>query len=145
MTPASGITTGTAGNTTITHRSDIRLLFDVTVFGLPLQGSFIRVPSTTSVDVTVPVKDLHQCLDFSFELRDADTGEIREFACKRCKSKKSKKKIYRDLGVLSRVDFKGEQDIIALENGRARISCRFTCYPGHEDDGTGTGTDKAYM
>ena len=140
MTPASGFTTGIAGNTTIAHRLDNRLLFDVTVFGLPLQGSFIRVPFTRSVKDTVPATDLYQCLSFSFELRGADTGKIREFACQRCKNK-----ISRDLGVLSRVDFTEKQDMIALENGKARISCRFTCYPGHEDDGTGTSTDKEYM
>ena len=140
MKPASGITTGTAGNTTITHRFDNRLLFDVTVSGLPLQGSFIRLPFTRSVKDTVPPMDLYRCLSFSFELRGAETGKIREFACQRCKNK-----ISRDLGVLSRVDFTERQDVIALENGKARISFRFTCYPGHDDDGSGLSTDKEYM
>ena len=140
MTPVSGITTGTTGNTTITHRVDNRLLFDVAVFGLPLQGSFIRVPFTRSVKNTVPPMALYQCLSFSFELRGAETGKAREFACQRCKNK-----ISRDLGVLSRVDFTEKQDVIALENGKARISFRFTCYPGHNDDGTGISTDKEYM
>ena len=139
MTPASGIITGTAGATTITHRFDNRLLFDVTVLGLPQQGGFIRVPFTRSVKDTVPAMDLYRCLSFSFELRGADTGKIREYACQRCKNK-----ISRDLRVLSRVDFTEKQDIIALENGKARISFRFTCYPGHEDDGTGVSTDKEY-
>jgi hypothetical protein len=139
VTPASGITTGIAGNTTITHRFDTRLLFDVTVFGLPLQGSFIRIPYTRSVKDTVPAMGLHQCLSFSFELRGAETGKMREFACQRCKNK-----ISRDLDVLGRVDYTEKRDVIALDNGKARISCRFTCYPGH-DDGTGATTDKEYM
>jgi len=84
--------------------------------------------------------DLYQCLNFSFELRGAETGKIREFACQRCKNK-----ISRDLGVLSRVDFTEKQDVIALENGKARVSFRFTCYPGHDDDGAGVSTDKEYM
>ena len=83
--------------------------------------------------------DLHQCLSFSFELRGAATGKIRELACQRCKNR-----ISRDLGVLSRVDFTEKQDVIALENGNARITFRFTCYPGH-NDGTGVSTDKEYM
>jgi hypothetical protein len=140
VTPASGITTGTAGSTTTTHRIDTRLLFDVTVFGLPLQGSFIRVPYTRSVKETILETGLSQCLSFSFELRGAKTGKIREFACQRCKNK-----ISRDLDVLSRVDFTEKRDVIALDNGNARISCRFTCYPGHDDDGTGVTTDREYM
>ena len=138
VAPVSGFTTGTTGNTTITHRIDNRLHFDVTVFGLPLQGSFIRVPFTRSVKNTVPA--MNQCLSFSFELRGAETGKIRELACQRCKNR-----ISRDLGILSRVDFTEKQDVIALENGKARISLRFTCYPSHNDDGTGASTDKEYM
>jgi len=138
VTPA--ITTGTVSGTTITHRIDNRLFFDVTVFGLPLQGSFIRVPYTRSVKETVPAMGLSRCLHFSFELRGATTGRTREFACQRCKNKVS-----RDLDVLSRLDFTERRDAIALDNGNARISCRFTCYPGHNDDGTGVTTDKEYM
>ena len=140
VTPASDITTGTVNNTTITYRINDELHFDVTVLGLPLQESFIRVPMTGSVKRRVPAMGLCQYLNLTFVLRGAQTGKIREFACQRCKNK-----ISRDLGVLSRVDFTEKQDIIALENGKARISCRFTCYPGHEDDGTGTSTDKEYM
>jgi len=83
---------------------------------------------------------LRQCLNLSFELRGAETSKIREFACQPCKSKMS-----RDLGSLSCVDFTEKQDIIALENGKARISFRFTCYPSHADDGTDVTTDKGYM
>ena len=140
MTPASGITTGTADKTTITHRFDNRLHFDVTVLGLPFQESFIRVPFTRSVRRSVPATGLCCYLNLSFELRGAETGNIREYACQRCKNK-----ISRDLVSLSRVDFTEKQDLIALENGKARISFRFTCYPSHGDDGAGVSTDKEYM
>jgi hypothetical protein len=140
VTPVSGITTGTADNSTITRRIDEKLHFDVTVVGLPLQGTFIRVPLTWSVKRGVPAIGLCQYLTLIFELRGAETGKIREFACQRCKNKVS-----RDLGFLSRVDFTEKQDVIVLENGKARISFRFTCYPGHDDDGTGVTTDKEYM
>lgn len=140
MTPASGTATGAPGNTTVVHRFDNKLHFDVTVSGLPLQGSFIRVPLTRSVKRSVPAIGLCQYSNLSFELRGAETGKTREFACQRCKNK-----ISRDLGSLSRVDFTEKQDTIALENGKARISFRFTCYPSHDDDGTGVSTDKEYM
>lgn len=139
VTPASGITTGTANNTTITHRIDDELHFDVTVFGLPLEGSFIRVPLTRSVGRRVPARGLSQYLNLNFVLRGAQTGKIREFACQSCKNKFS-----RDLGTLSRVDFTENQDIIALEDGKARVSFRFTCYPSHGDDGCGVSTDEEY-
>ena len=137
--PVSGIPTGIVDNsTTITHRIDEKLHFDVNVFGLPLEGTFIRVPLTKSVKRGVPSIGLCQYLNLIFELRGAETGKIREFACQRCKDKCSL-----DRGSLSRVDFTEEQDVIALENGKARISFRFTCYPGHGDDDT-VGTDKEY-
>jgi len=138
--PASGNSTGTPDNTTITHRIDNRLHFDVTVFGLPLQGCFIRIPLTRSVRRSAPAMDLCQYLNLSFELRGAETGKIREFACQRCKNK-----ISRDLSILSRVDFTEKQDTIALKGGKARISFRFTCYPSHDDYGTGVSSDKEYM
>ena len=116
-----------------------KLHFDVTVSGLPLQGSFIRIPLTRSVKRSVPAIGLCQYLNLSFELRGAETGKTCEFACQRCRNK-----ISRDLDSLSRVDFTEKQDTIALENGKARISFRFTCYPSHDDDGTGVSTDKEY-
>ena len=140
VTPASGTSTGNPDSTTITHRIDNKLYFDVTVFGLPLQVGFIRIPLTRSVKRRVPATGLCEYLNLSFELRGAETGKIREFACQRCKNK-----IFRGLDSLSRVDFTEKQDTIALENGKARISFRFTCYPSHDDDGTGVGTDKEYM
>jgi len=140
VTPASGITPGTANNTTISHRIDDELHFDVTVFGLPLQGSFIRVPLTRSVKRCVPAMGLRQYLNLTFVLRGAETGKIREFACQSCKNK-----ISRDLASLSRVDFTEKQDIIALEDGKARVSFRFTCYPSHADDGCGVSADEEYM
>jgi len=140
VTPVSGIIAGTADNITITHRIDEKLHFDVKVSGFPPQGTFIRIPFTRSVKRGVPATGLSQCLNLIFELRGAETGRIHEFACQRCKNK-----ISRDLGFLSRVDFTEKQDLIALENGKARISFRFMCYPGHDDDGTGVSTDKEYM
>jgi len=138
--PASGAPTGNPDSTTITHRIDNKLYFDVTVFGLPFQGGFIRIPFTKSVHRSVPATGLCQYLNLSFELRGAETGKIRQFACQRCKNK-----ISRDLDSLCRVDFTGPQDTIALENGKTQISFRFTCYPSHNDNGTGVGTDKEYM
>jgi hypothetical protein len=140
VTPASGIATGTPENTTITHRADDKLHFDVTVFGLPLQGCFIRVPLTRSVKRTVPAMGLCQYLNLSFELRGAKTGKIREFACQRCKNESS-----RDLGSLGLVDFTEKQDIVALENGKARVSFRLTCHPSHGDDDCGASTVEECM
>jgi len=139
VTPASGTSTGNLDSNTITHRIDNKLHFDVTMFGLPLQGGFFRIPLTRSVKRRDPATGLCH-LNLSFELRGAETRKIREFACQRCKNK-----ISRDLDSLSRVDFTENQDTIALENGKARISLRFTCYPSHDDNGTGVGTDKEYM
>ena len=140
VTPASGITTGNANNTIISHRIDDELHFDVTVFGLSLERSFIRIPLTRSVKRCVPAMGLSQYLNLNFVLRGAQTGKIREFACQSCKNN-----ISRDLGSLSRVDFTEKQDIIALEDGKARVSLRFMCYPSHGDDGCGVTSDEEYM
>ena len=139
MTHASGASTGVPNSTSIVHRIEDILHFDVMVIGLP-QGCFIRIPLTRSVKGSVPVVGLRHYFNLSFKLRGAETGKIRQFACRHCRNE-----ISRDLGTLSRIDFTERQDTIALEDGKARISFKFTCHPSHDDDGTGISTDKGYM
>ena len=140
VTPVSGTTVGTSDNRTLVHRFGNKLYFEVSVLGLPLQGGFIRIPLTKSVKHTTTGTGLGRCLNLNFVLRGADTRKLREFACRSCKDKVS-----RDLVSLTRVDFTERQDTISLEDGKARISFKFTCYPSHDDDGGGLSTDREYM
>ena len=131
---------GSGDSGTLVHRFGNKLYFEVFVSGLPFQGGSIRIPLTRSVKRTATAAGLGRCLNLHFVLRGAETGKLREFACRSCKNK-----ISRDLVSLTRVDFTEKQDTISLEDGKARISFKFTCYPSHNDDGRGLSTDREYM
>jgi hypothetical protein len=81
--------------------------------------------------------EMRKPLFLSLDLKGGTSNVLRNTACHACTSTRRARSVHLGLTI---VDFSSKTDLIDLQEGKAQLAFRFTCYPHHH-----FRADKEYM